>query len=736
MIRHASFLLIAFSFSLFVVCGCWAFVGSRLQVRPQLAEFRNRKDRVVRTWVLSDSTSRDAPVVEGLMGQDEFERLDAVDKTIRTLCEQLPTILTKPLTAQSAALVYSGESFRLNVDVDVDDTDVNERSDGDNGDFVILQGQKDLIALSDVLVLATAAAQQTNAAISGGAADITVKVDCQIIVDDSCRILRVPWKATAPLLGSTNRNQFEGITDFFLSDEPENVGKVERFQSPLLRNLIGPNDSRDRTTSFLNSLRDGFLDQAATLISSQQLVKSNDPESSGSELKPVPVIQASNLEDIDWVEEEELSQSTRNSSLAQFPCPGTSEWEHYCQSRNALSRFLEKVIPTLSDLSIVDPKLFVENATYRTDDGTVLMSGRERLADYFQSLALTRKATGGSWTMTQCKVIDWRRKEILVKYESNVGAMPHWTVHGSDIYTLTNNTVSNGERTVIAEIKQQRMTLINQNGSERPLDSQWLIKNLVTAFDREGSGKASRDFLTELLMQQPGMREVLTVNTDSNAAVSKAGKKLSQSAAAACYYIMADLLEHSVMVLDVSSSRVSPPASEYMDENVDLRGYLGESILKGKNVYDRSIGSVIFGLRDSIRQKRIVVHRIFPSRVELLMPSGDIRLSQKFSFRIPTPGAGVIVPESVSSPPIIVELLSDYKIDPASGAIIEHRLVETRVNGQLTPGDQVSRWIRRFLRRDDGLGFDPSEKGSNDGVLRAVSDTLNFFRSVTGEDTT
>jgi hypothetical protein len=101
-------------------------------------------------------------------------------------------------------------------------------------------------------------------------------------------------------------------------------------------------------------------------------------------------------------------------------------------------------------------------------------------------------------------------------------------------------------------------------------------------------------------------------------------------------------------------------------------------------------------------------------------------------LRIPTPGAGVILPESAVSPPIKVELVSEYKIDSSTGMIIQHRLIETRINGQLTPGDQISRWIKRFLNNDNSSVL--PEDRSRDDIARAISDTLSFFRSINGTE--
>ena len=165
-----------------------------------------------------------------------------------------------------------------------------------------------------------------------------------------------------------------------------------------------------------------------------------------------------------------------------------------------------------------------------------------------------------------------------------------------------------------------------------------------------------------------------------------------------------------------------------MSENIELKGYLGESIVRGSSLYNQSIGAVIFGIRESIRQKRLTIEG--PSttpRVELLVQTGEIRLSLAYKFRIPPPG---IFPSPDSSPsglPLKVELVSDYKIDPDTGLITEHRLVETRINGQLTAGDQVSRWMQRFLKLD---GAAATTSRNDDGALSAILDALSWFRSV------
>jgi len=277
------------------------------------------------------------------------------------------------------------------------------------------------------------------------------------------------------------------------------------------------------------------------------------------------------------------------------------------------------------------------------------------------------------------------------------------------------------------------------NGNTIRLDGRWLAENVANAFQggvgTNPSSKLPRDFLTELLMNQPSLSPFLQQQQKSLSRTKSStdSRKLSQSAAAASYYIMTDLYEQSILLFDMTSSkRRSPPAAEHMSENVELKGYLGESIVRGSSIYNRSIGSVIFGIRESIQQKRLLIDEVsVPPRIELLVPTGKVRLSLTFLFRIPPPGAGIISsPDSGnglgSGLPLKIELVSDYKVDPDTGLIVQHRLVETRINNQLTAGDQVSRWLQRFLKLDGAS--EATTTRNEDGALRAIVDAISWFR--------
>ena len=87
------------------------------------------------------------------------------------------------------------------------------------------------------------------------------------------------------------------------------------------------------------------------------------------------------------------------------------------------------------------------------------------------------------------------------------------------------------------------------------------------------------------------------------------------------------------------------------------------------------------------------------------------------AFRVPGP----------ISAPLAIELISDYVVDQQTGLVVTHQLVETRVNGQLTPGDVISRNLAGFLNVEMQQG-NPSR--SPDEVLQTVSEAVSWLRTM------
>jgi hypothetical protein len=75
-----------------------------------------------------------------------------------------------------------------------------------------------------------------------------------------------------------------------------------------------------------------------------------------------------------------------------------------------------------------------------------------------------------------------------------------------------------------------------------------------------------------------------------------------------------------------------------------------------------------------------------------------------------------------------LELVSDYVVDPHTGLVIQHQLVETRVNGQLTPGDVISRNLAGFFNLEK-QGASSSPRNPDD-LLQTVSEAMSWLRSL------
>jgi hypothetical protein len=69
--------------------------------------------------------------------------------------------------------------------------------------------------------------------------------------------------------------------------------------------------------------------------------------------------------------------------------------------------------------------------------------------------------------------------------------------------------------------------------------------------------------------------------------------------------------------------------------------------------------------------------------------------------------------------PLKLQLISDYSTNK-EGKIVEHAIVETRVNDQLTPADVVTRFLK-------GTAF---EEGPL--PVQSVLDALNWARNIAG----
>lgn len=642
----------------------------------------------------TSSISSSIPKPENLLSTLEFDRRCQIDATLRALQVQLPLTLTKPLNAVSSRAIFDSNT-RLAVKVDQDEID-------------LLNTRDELVALSDVLVLATSAANS----VFGDA----THVDCQIIIDPSCECILIPWTAQVPILpvpgpsSSKNprTNTFEGLSEFQFNSEGKIQKHLIRKVSWNDQSLNGPSIGQalkalqSTMTSFQNSplwglvgrnelwtdVRDGLLEQAATAASSRNKIN-------GTKAVVVPVESIVNV--TGWIR----SNQTNLFQSSPIPLPGTDDWQAYVSSHESIINLCEQVIPLLSttqDLS----RYFTSNATLISTQGTQLLQGRDALSQFFQGLSLARRSTGGTWVLQKVHVLHWRSRKVAMDY---VATNNPWTIRGQDIYTL------HPESNQIQEIRQSKLEVTAPDGSVS-LDGPWLMKNLALAVERSSNpttiGPNIRDFFADVLFQQQQQQAGLSSSIQK--------RKISQMAAANSYYFMSELHD----AIPGLWNATLPPGANNFDDTIELKGYLGETLLRGSTVYIRAMTSLLAATRQSLSQKRLLIDSDPRARVELTR-KGKIRLSMMLAFRVPPPPG---FPEAAAVP-LTMEIVSDYTLDSQTGLVTQHKLVETRINGQLTPGDMLSRNLQRIWNLEQ-----ESQPKSNDDLLQSVADAVSWFRTL------
>jgi hypothetical protein len=115
-----------------------------------------------------------------------------------------------------------------------------------------------------------------------------------------------------------------------------------------------------------------------------------------------------------------------------------------------------------------------------------------------------------------------------------------------------------------------------------------------------------------------------------------------------------------------------------------------------------------------------------------LTSNGAVRLFLVFHF-LPPPrllpdAPGVKNTNTLLGVPLKIELVSDYAIDSISGLVTKHTVIETRVNGRLTPGDLLSRWMNRFLKLDIVADDKSYNTNGNEDIFRTFTDAMIWFR--------
>eukprot|EP00797_Seminavis_robusta_P021513 Sro335_g120200.2 (467) ;mRNA; r:63464-64864 len=451
--------------------------------------------------------------------------------------------------------------------------------------------------------------------------------------------------------------------------------------------------------------------------------------------------------------------------------PGSSTWSRYVARRQVFYVFCREALTVLSGNKTIATKdmveLFAPQARLVAVDGSELLRGRDAVSNFFQTLASWRKRASGTWEIRNATLgkdkdkykyndkkqgnstKDGNEITILVDYRATSslpGTPTPVVIQGTDQFTLdvsylslteetkASDDDSSGPEVLIKRIEQKKLEIVN-GGVGAQADALWFMKSLVNALNTGRFNSMGGDSVVMELLQRVIAGDV---NGNKNKKPRrKTPPKLPDATAVRVYRIMAGLHHDVPSIFDTETLRVYqlPPMHEFMSEHVELRGYLGESLARGRQAYNAAVGTSIASLKASLASGGVKLDQEPAVTVELTS-QGHVRLTLSVELNVlplPSGTSGLINSISgsaISLPsggfPLQISIVSDYLVDTETREIYQHRLVETRVNGQLTPGDVISRWIKTQAVPSDGAT-------NNNAALvqRGLIDAISWVRSVT-----
>lgn len=464
--------------------------------------------------------------------------------------------------------------------------------------------------------------------------------------------------------------------------------------------------------------------------------------------------------------DEYVANRCSSNTTSILPLPGSKSWDKYVASRSLVQFFIENTLPILSGNKTVPSRemveLFSQQAKLIAEDGSELLQGRDQVGNYFQTLASFRKRSSGSWQLIKSSIVRWSwnavtdidsgSKEdsltIAVKYRATFplpGSAAPVVIDGLDHFVLDltklpdrisgiNDETEEGDVEIVIQRVEQRKLKIGGVGN-RPPDGLFFMKSLVSALDAGKFTSVGGDSVVMDLLQKAIAGDISAdgrvSTTGEDKVASKRRKrvppKLPEPVAARVYNIMASLYEDVPSMVAKENLRVYqlPPLHEFMNEKVELRGYLGETLFRGFPAYNRAIGAIFSSLKGALVTGSAKLEKEPAVNVELTA-EGHVRLSFTVDLRVlPLPSVTSELISSMSGSaiklpqggfPLEITAVSEYVIDKETGDIYQHRLIESRINGQLTPADFVSRWLKQIASKN-------SDKNTSNeqGLLDVIS---------------
>ncbi|KAL3823105.1 hypothetical protein ACHAXA_011157 [Cyclostephanos tholiformis] len=351
-------------------------------------------------------------------------------------------------------------------------------------------------------------------------------------------------------------------------------------------------------------------------------------------------------------------------------------------------------------------------------DCITLLRGAGKLADLYRSLALFQETSGGDWKIISL-VADVERRQLLVSWRTESPLQ----IEGSDSFVFEAPTLSSPYRLPLSsdgdtvEVARRCSSYFDDRIDDLPLrirrienrqlviaglavDSTWAQTFISSALR---SGLADNAPLPDATIIE--LLRSLTQKKASNNNTSESPFPSFDDAAAISFYGILRALHRDIPNI-ASADTSATPAGEFLADTVELRGLLDEVLVRGDKNYRRLFGIATSSLRAGIQTNTVRLAAKPQTTVEVTS-KGSVKVNLILALWVaPQLPLGGAVGQSQAGnqgfgAPLKIEVSSEYIID-SEGKIFEHKILESRLNGVLTPGDLFSRWIKGLAREEKG----------------------------------
>jgi hypothetical protein len=541
-----------------------------------------------------------------------------------------------------------------------------------------------------------------------------------------------------------------------------------------------------------NALLDGILNGIKDVVEAVDVLPSSSNEmNNGSKDAPMYIVPPEFWDAVYYPVELSLDHHTDNLTyfpmlidqfLSTTPVIGSKKFVEYALMQKSLYSFAIYGLDILAGNTVSTDtedvrSLFTTDAELVTygnviagsidnRDTITLLRGAGKLTDFYRSLVLFRDSTRGDWKSTSV-MADMEKQQLIISWKTETPLK----IEGTDSFIFESPTLSSSQRLPLCsdgnaeEVARLCSSYFNDDKKDiLPLkirriesnkfivagvtvDSAW-AQTFVSAALRSGlteNAPLPDTTIIELLrsLTQPQKKSPTKTNNPSTSD-SLSFPSLDDDAAVSFYNILRAL--HNDIPNIATIGFASTPADEFLTDTIELRGLLGEVLVRDQQNYRRVLGIVTSSLRAGVQTNTLRL-ATKPRTVIEVTSYGSIRVNLVLALWISAPQlplGGMLGGQSSSflqqqkggednqgfGAPLKIELSSEYIID-STGRISQHKILESRVNGVLTPGDLLSRWIKELTREEGGSGS--SSRSSVDAPASQfdnLMDVIAWVRSI------